>query len=309
LKEIKIFSGRSHPELAKKVCQQIGIELSPLKIETYKNGCFEAILQENVRQKTVFLIQTSLPDHCSLHEHIFELLQMINAAKNCKAEQVIIVMPYISYARSDKAYAPGMAKYGELLARFLSEGTAGLIGIDFHSERFERFFSPDYEIHHLSALSLFAEFLKKKNTKDTFLLPADMGAFKKGSILGIKSEIPFGWVEKERISDTKVKIKSITGEFAGKDVVIFDDEISTGTTLKTLAEEVKKRGAKSISFLVTHGLFVGDAINNFKDIDMLKEIIVTDTVPVREEVKRRLPLKILSVDKLLAEKIKEIAEK
>lgn len=133
-----------------------------------------------------------------------------------------------------------------------------------------------------------------------------MGALKKCSILATKLGMPFGRVEKERISDTEVEIKKIEGEFVDKDVIIFDDEISTGTTLKTLAKEVEKRRAKSITFAVTHGLFVGDVVKNFQDIKKLTEIIVTDTIPISKEIKESLPLRIVSISNLLAEEIKEI---
>lgn len=307
MKELKIFSGKSNAALAEKVCQLIRIPLGSLQCEEYKQGCFEIIFKEDVCQKTVFLIQTSLSDVNNLHRHIWELFQMINSAKNCKAEEIIVVMPYVSYARSDKIYAQGMGINGELLVRLLeSSGMTGFIGIDFHSDKFESFFSS--KVYHLSALDLLVKELKKENLENALILPADMGAFKKGSILAEKLGVPVGRVEKERISNTEVKIKSISGEFANKDVVIFDDEISTGTTLKTLAGEVERSGAKSIIFAVTHGLFVGNAVENFKEIKNLKRIIVTDTVPVTKDVQEALSLNILSVDGLLAEKIKEICE-
>lgn len=307
MKEIKIFSGESNQALAERICQRLGISLSSLQNKEYKNGCFELILEEDVCRKIVFLIQTSLPNSHSLHKHIWELFQMVNCVKNCNAEEVIIIMPYVSYARSDKTYIQGMGVNGELLVRLLEHsGMTGFIGIDFHSDKFERFFSS--RVHHLSALDLFAEALKGRNPESAFLLPADMGALKKSLILSAKLGIPLGRVEKERISDTEVKIKKIVGEFTDKDVVVFDDEIATGATLKTLAKEIEKRGPRSITFVVTHGLFLGNIIKDFQNIKKLKEIIVTDTVPIAKDLKEPLPLKVLSVDNLLAEKIKEICK-
>src|SRR3989344_3369051 len=110
IKGIKIFSGQSCRELAKKVCEKLGISLSQLRIEEFKNGCFEPILSKGIKgieNKAVFLFQTSMPDSNKLHKDIWELFQMANAAKSCKAKEVIVVMPYVSYARSDKAHAPG----------------------------------------------------------------------------------------------------------------------------------------------------------------------------------------------------------
>lgn len=307
MKEIKIFSGKSNLVLAERICQRLGSSVSSLGYKEYKNGCFELFFRENVFKKIVFLIQTSLHDASSLHNHIWELFQMIDVAKNCKAKEIIVIMPYVSYARSDKIYTQGMGINGKLLVKLLEcSGMKGFIGIDFHSDKFERFFLS--KIHHLSALDLLIEALKERDPETTFILPADMGALKKSSILAATLKMPFGKVEKERISDTEVKIKEIAGEFANKDVIIFDDEISTGATLKTLANEVEKRRAKSITFAVTHGLFVRGAVGNLQNIKKLIEIIVTDTVPIKKEVKESLPLRVLSVDNLLAEKIKEICK-
>ncbi len=304
---VKVFSGKSHPVLAERICQKLGVPLGSLKSKEYKNGCFELIFEQDICQKTVFLVQTSLPDSCNLHKNIWELFQMISFAKNCNAQEIIVVMPYVSYARSDKIYTQGMGINAKLLARLLeSSGMTGFIGIDFHSDEFERFFSS--KLHHLSAIDLLAGVLEKRNPETTFILPADMGALKKCSILAAKLGMSFGRVEKERISDTEVQVKKITGEFADKDVIIFDDEISTGTTLKTLAKEVERRRAKSITFVVTHGLFVGDVVKNFQDIKKLTEIIVTDTIPISKEIKESLPLRVVSISNLLAERIKKLID-
>ncbi|MEK7664530.1 MAG: ribose-phosphate diphosphokinase [Patescibacteria group bacterium] len=305
MNEIKIFSGRSQPELAEKVCKKLKISLSKPKIEEFKNCCFEPALGKNIKDNDIFLFQTSRPNN-DLHKDIFELLQMANAAKNSQAKKIIAVMPYVSYARSDKAYSRGMGVASELLAKLLERsGITGFVGIDFHSARFENFFSS--KVYQLSAINLLAESLKNTDPKNAFILPADMGAFEKGSILAKKLKMQIGAVEKRRVSDTEVEIKKITGDFINKDIIIFDDEISTGSTLKTLAEKIQKR-AKSISFAVTHGLFVGNAVKNFQEIKKLKQIILTDTVPISEELKKSLPLKIVSVDGLLTEKIKEICK-
>lgn len=305
MKEIKIFSGRSHPQLAKEICQRLGIPLSPLTVKEYSSGCFEVIFEQDISNNIVFIVQTSLPD--CLEKHILELFEMISFAKSCKALQVIAVMPYASYSRSDRAHTEGMGIAAELFAKLLEQsGITGIIGIDFHSERFENFFS--CQVYHLSALDLLAKYLKEKNLDNTIVLAPDKGAFKNGSVLAQKLRAPFGKVEKRRISNTEVKIENIIGDFNQKQVIIFDDEIATGGTLKTLGEEVSRKGAKNIIFAVTHGLFAGDAVKNFQNIEKLTEIIVTDTVPIKEQVKESLPLTILSVSNLLAEKIKQICD-
>jgi len=307
MKQIKIFSGRSHLQLAKETCQKLQIPLSSLAVKEYGSGCFEVIFEQSVSNNTVFLVQTSLPDPDCLEKHIWELFEMISFAKSCGAAEVIVVMPYASYSRSDRIHTEGMGIAAELFVKLLEcSGMTGFMGIDFHSERFKNFFS--CKVYHLSALDLLAKTLKERNLENTLVLAADKAALKKGSILAQKLGVEFGRVEKKRISNTEVRIENIIGigDFAQKQVIIFDDEIATGGTLKTLAEEVIKQGAKNIIFAVTHGLFVGDAVKSFQNIEKLTEIILTNTIPIKEQVKESLPLTILSVSNLLAEKIKEI---
>ena len=308
MNEVKIFSGSSSPLLAEKICQQVGVSLSPLKIKEYANGCFEIILQDSVKDCKVFLIQTSIPE--TLHRDLWELLQMVNAAKKNGAREIIVVMPYISYARSDKIYAPGMTVCGELLVRLLRKnGMTGFIGVDVHSKRFKKFFTKKTKVYHLSALSLIVRYLKKKNLNNTIVLPADKGASKSAKFLAKELNIPIGSVDKARISDTKVRIEKITVEVSGKNVIFFDDEISpVATTVTTLGRELEKRKAKSLTVAVTHASIINKTIRKLKGIKILKEIIVTDTVPIPREASELLPLRVISVAEILAETIREISE-
>jgi len=302
---MKIFSGSSSFKLAEDVCSILGVPLSHFNLNRYSNGCFEMMGEEEIGENKVFLFQTSLPDSGALHMHIWELLQMASLLKTNGAKEIIAVMPYVSYARSDKKYADKMAVCGELLANLLEKsGITAFAGVDFHSNKFESFFS--VKAYNIPAAPLFENYFKDRNLENAFFLPADGGILEKGKLLAQKLGIPCGEVKKERLSDKEVRFKEITGNFEGKDVIIFDDEISTGTTLKTLSEEVLARKAKSLEFAVTHGLFTGKAIENFKGLNKLKEIVITDTIPLRQEAMDALPIKIIPVANLLAQKIKEI---
>lgn len=325
--EIRIFSGRSHKKLAEEICRQLKIKLSQRETKDYADGCLEVILRDKVKGCKVFLIQTSVPQ--TLHRDLEELRQMINAAKEKGASEIIVVMPYVSYARSDKKYTSGMAIAARLLIELLKESgmvkvrKAGkvvrvskmtkFIGIDFHSQKFEKFLSElNVRAYHLYALPLLAKYLKTKNLQNTILLAGDKGARKKARLLAKKLDITtdsVGFVDKTRISDIEVKIENIDIEVAGKDVVVFDDEISpVATTLKALVKELRKRGAKSIEVVVTHASITQDTIRSLQKLGMIRELIVTDTVPILEEARRLLPLRVLSVVGLIAEKIKEISE-
>ena len=302
---LKIFSGSSCPELAARVCKKLGVNLSPVQIEQYSNGCFEVILGENIRGCKVFLIQTSpLRD---LHQNLWELYEMVNAACKASAKEINVVMPYVSYARSDKKYTGRMPIAGKLFTQFLE--TAGMdrfVGIDFHSPEFEGFFDLKTRVDHLRAYPLIINFLKSKDLTKAVLLPGDDGASKKVAKFSEGIGVPCGNVKKRRISDTKVIIDSIEGEIKDKDVFIIDDEICAATTIKEVGKKVEELGANSLTVVATHGLFVGKAIDNLKSIKILKEIAVTDTVPIADEVKKNLPLTIIPIDELLSRAILEI---
>ena len=308
MSRVKIFSGSSHPALVKKICQQLHVSLGSLTIQEYNNGCFEAILKENVCGCPVFLIQTSLPDIHKLHRHLWELCQMVDAAWKSGAKETIVVMPYNSYARSDKIHTPGMALSAELLVKLLeASGMKKFIGVDLHSKEFEKFFSKKIQVYHLSALPLTARYLKERESENTIVLPADQGATDSARYLAEYLSIPMGRVEKERISDMKVKIKKINGEISGKNVIVVDDEISTGTTIKILGRKLEQMKAQSLTVALTHGLFIKRAVEDLQKLRILKEIIVTDTVPIFPKTKKILPLKVLSVAGILARTIAKIS--
>lgn len=308
LKKIKVFSGSSYPALAEEICKQLGIPLSSLETKKYKNGCFEVILKGNIQDKRVFIIQTSLPNENLLHKHIWELYQIVEAAVRSNAKEVIVIMPYVSYARSDKRYKPNMAINGELLVKILEKlGMKGFIGINPHSSLFKDFFYSANYVRLVSAESLIIDRLKKMDLQNTILLSGDASTFPQASYMGEQLGIPVGRVEKERINDSQVRIKIIGREIMGKNIIIFDDEISTGTTIITLIKEAKKKGAKKIIIATIHGLFAGDAVRNLQKIEDLEQIIVTDTVPISKEARESLPLIVISVAGVLAEEIKKFS--
>jgi ribose-phosphate pyrophosphokinase len=308
MNRLKIFSGSSYPELAESICRELGIKLSPIKKELYLNGCFEIILEDNVRGCSVFIIQTSLPDPALLHQHIFETFQMINAAYKASAKEVTLVMPHFSYARSDKKWTGRMPIVLTLLASFFAEaGMKRIVGVEFHSPQGQSAFSTRTIVDHLETLSLFFHYFKEKNLNrdNAIILPGDEGFHKRAEKLGSLLQVPVGSVEKTRVSGEKVRISSIHGPIAHRKVIVFDDEILTGGTMKEIVERAVEKEAKSITLVATHALFKGKAIENLSS-PHIEEIVVTDTVPIPKEFKDRLPLVVLPIAPLLASAIREI---
>lgn len=307
---LKIFAGSSCKELGEAVCGQLGTKLSPIKIYHYQTGCFEVALDDNVRGCKVFLLQSSLPNENSLHRHIWELLQMINAAKKASAKKITAVIPYLSYARSDKKWRGRMSIAGKLFAAMLEKaGMDGIIGVDFHSPEFQGFFDTDTIVDNLQTLPLLAQYLTAKHfpSKKTIILPGDGGFYEEAKELGARLNIPVGSVKKKRLDSNTVQIEEIEGKIKGKHVIIADDEICTAGTTSAVAEKAHQLGAISIVIVATHGLFQGEAISRLKH-PWINEIVVADTIPFPREklLKAGLPIKIVSIVPLLAAAIREI---
>lgn len=307
---LRIFSGSSYPELGESVAECLGIAPSPIKVHPYKNGCFEVVLGENVRGCHVFLIQTSLPDPQLLHYHLFELLQMVNAAFKASAKEITVVMPHLSYARSDKKWTGRMPIVATLLAAILRQaGMRRMVGVDFHSPQFESSFSTLTVVDHLRTLPLIGHHLKEKglSKQEAFILPGDEGFHKRAESLGELLGLEVGSVEKTRLGPEEVAISAISGEVENKKVIVFDDEICTASTMAEITRQLQQKQVRGIIVVATHALFQGKAKENLSS-PLVEEVVVTDTVPIPSSLKEELPLSVIPVAPLLAQAIREIYE-
>ena len=314
MKRLKIVSGSSHPNLAQRIAEHIGVECVTPEVFEYSTGCFEMAIPTNVRGCRVFIIQTSLPDIKAHAHYLLEASLLINAARKSSASEITLVWPYFSWARSDKKWRRGMGIAGTLFANLLvSAGMDRFVVVDLHSPQFEGVFPPTTIVDHLRTLPLFARYiyqlikLGKLNKNKTIILPGDEGIHKTAEELGEALGIEVGSTIKTRISSSRVIIRGLAGDFRDKTVIIYDDEICTGGTVRTLVAHLEKEGAKGIYLMATHGVFNKKTITNLTH-SLIQEIVVTDTLPIPYEYKEKLPLKIISLAPFLGEAIREIYE-
>jgi len=305
MEEVAIISGTAHPELGKKIASILGKECIFPEIYHYPTGDFELSLPTRVRRKTVFIIQTFPAKNVPYFT--LELLFLTNAAYKASAEEVTVIVPHLGWDQSDKKWRGRMPIVGELIAAFIYQcGAKRYVGVQFHSPQFPGFFPLPVIVDHLVADQILLDYvLKEKLNKGAVLLPGDLGFSKIARKLADKLGIPLVEVEKERTSGHKVKIHKIYGSVKGKRLIIWDDKIVEGTTIRAIAEYVEKRGAKEITVIATHGLFGGKAIENLNH-PLIKRIIVTDSIP-HEKILNKLPIVEVSIAPLLAEAIREIA--
>ena len=295
----RIFSGSAHPELAREICQYLGMPLSPSKTTRFLNDNIYVQLQESVREKHVFILQPLCPP---ANDNLVELLLMCDAARSASARRVTAVIPFFSYARSDKKDVPRISIAARLIADLLvTAGVNHVVTMTLHSPQVHGFFSVPTD--HLADRYVFAHYLQQRDLSNTVLLAPDLGHAKTASKLARQLGLPLAAANKERIDDLTVVTSEIVGVVAGKDVIIYDDEVSTAGTVVETVRLLQKYGAHSATLVCAHGLFTGPAIERLRDLDFLGEIVTTNTVPIPTE-KRLSNMTILSVGPVFGETIR-----
>jgi len=306
--DVRFFCGRSHPELAAKITAYLEVPLEKTHFSRFSNDNLYIQLGASVRGRMVYIIQSLVPP---VNDHLMELFMMLDIARSAGAKEVHAVVPYFSYARSDKKDAPRISITARLIADLIqTAGATHVMTMTLHSPQVHGFFSVPTDP--LTARHLFARYLIEKaqrlgqefSKKETVVVAPDYGragsAGRLADLLGLSSIA----AEKERISDTQVRIsKLILKQLKGfRKVIIYDDEIATGGSVLTLSKMLVQGGVESIIVVCTHGLFIGDALTNIAQIPQVTEIITTDTVPIPPE--KRLPkLTVLSVAPVIGDAI------
>ena len=301
MREITIFSGNAHPELVTEVCSCLGVQLSPATIRRFSNDCLYVQLNANCREGDVFLIQPLVPP---VQEHLMELLFMLDAARGASAARTTAVIPYYSYARSDKKDAPRISIAGRLVADLLvAAGANRVLTMTLHSAQVHGFFS--VPVDHLNALNVLARHFRDRDLSKTVVVSPDLGHAKSASQFARLLRLPVAAGNKQRISDEKVVIDMIVGDVEGKDVIILDDEIANGGTIFEILRHLHERNVGRIAIACTHGLFTGNAIERLRAQQDIAEIVTTNTVPLSAD--KRLPnMRVLSIAPLMAEAIRRI---
>ena len=301
MRDITVFSGSAHPELAAEICDYLETPLEPCQIRRFANDCLEVQLQANCRERDVFLIQPLVPP---VQEHLMELLLMLDAARGASAARITVVLPHYAYARSDKKDAPRISIGGKLVADLLATaGASRVLAVTLHSPQVHGFFG--IPVDHLHALRELSEHFTKGDLRQAVVVSPDLGNAKEAAAFARLLKVPVAAGAKQRFSDDVVRISAIIGEIEGRDVIVLDDEIAKGSTVTELLSHLRDRGARSVRVACTHGLFSAGALERLAARPDVEEIVCTNTVPLHED--RRVPkLTVLSVAPALAEAMRRI---
>jgi ribose-phosphate pyrophosphokinase len=301
-KRLMVFAGRSHPELATKIVERLGVELGEIELTTFANGETYCRYCESIRGADVFLVQTGCTP---VDQNIMELLFMIQAARLASAKRISAVIPWFPYSRQDRKAKPREPISSRLLADMIqAAGADRLLTMDLHAGQVQGFFT--IPVDHMTALPLFAQHFRDLGLTGERVVSVapDAGRARHAVRFAEMIDAEFAIMNKTRPSHDIASVTEITGRVKGKVAIVGDDNISTGHTLLQGARALREAGAEEVWVFATHGLFAGDALERFGEAD-LAGIVVTDTVPV-DPIRRPERMTVLSVSGILAETIMNV---
>lgn len=300
LDDLYLFSGQSNIPLAQKIAEYVGVPLQKTSYKRFSNDNLWVQLGESVRGKDVFIIQ-SLSEPVS--DYLMQMLMMINIARAGDARRVTAVVPYFSYSRSDKKDAPRVCITARLAADLIeTAGADRIITMTLHSEQVHGFFQ--IPLDHLTSQSVFLEHFEKYRNTDTVIVSPDVGYAKEATTLARYLNLPVAIGSKVRLGDTNVRIDAILGSGAVHErAIIMDDEIATGGSMTKTLEAIHKMGTEHFSVACTHAVFTNNAAQNLNAIDVVDEIVVTDTVWIPDEKRNLEKVTMLSLANVLGEAI------
>src|SRR4051794_35590781 len=300
---IKIFTGSANPALALEMCKQLGLELGQLKLRRFSDGEINLQLLENVRGADCFVVQPT----CSPVEfHLMEVLCMLDALKRASAERVTAVLPYYGYGRQDRKDKPRVPISAKLVASLLERaGADRVMALDLHAAQIQGFF--DVPVDHLFFRPVTVDYLKAQGMEDLTVVSPDAGGVERARSIAKRLNARLAIIDKRREEANVAEVMNVIGDVAGQNCLLVDDLIDTAGTLVKGAEALMEQGAASVTACATHAVLSGPAVCRIEE-SCLREVVVSNSIPLSQEAKKSNRIKSLSVATLLAEAIRSIHE-
>ena len=301
LDKLKVFSGNSNTLLAQEISKELQIPLGKANVKKFGDGEIQVEIEENVRGMDVFVVQSTCTP---VNVYLMELLIMMDALKRASAERVTAVIPYYGYARQDRKVAPRAPITAKLIADLITTaGASRVLTIDLHAGQIQGFFN--IPVDHLYSAPVMIEFIKKKFADSLVIVSPDAGGVERARAFGKRLGATLAIIDKRRPEPNQSSVMNIIGEIKDKTALLLDDMVDTAGTLAQSADALLKAGAKRVAACCTHPVLSGAAIERINK-SALQELVVTDTIPLREEAESCKKIVVLSVSKLLGEAIKRI---
>jgi ribose-phosphate pyrophosphokinase len=294
---LMLLAGTPSRALAEAAATHMEIPLARVTLRRFADGEIFVRIDENVRGRDVFIIQSTMPPA----ENLVELLLLIDAAKRASAERVTAVIPYFGYARQDRKDQPRVAIGAKLVANMVtSAGADRVLSVDFHQHQIQGFF--DIPVDHLYAAPVFTRYFREKHLDNLVVVSPDVGSAKMARGFAKRLGATMGIIDKRRPTANVSEVMHVIGDVEGKDCLLADDMIDTAGTMSEAAYALKARGARDVYGCATHALLSGPAVERLSAAPF-KEIVVTDTIPVPEE-KRFSSLTVLPVTELIGRAVR-----
>lgn len=300
---MKVFSGSSNPQLARRIAGYLNIELGRSVLDRFADGEIHFYIDENVRGEDVFVIQSGCSD---ANFHLMELFLMLDAFKRASAGRITAVIPYFAYARQDWKDRPRVPISARLMADLLeTAGANRVLTMDLHSPQIQGFFS--IPVDNLMAAPVIANHIRTLNLANLTIVSPDAGGVGRARVFAKRLDARLAIIDKRRPAPNVAQVLHVIGDVKDQDVVIFDDMVDTAGTLTLGVEALKREGARRIFAACTHPVLSGEAVERIEKSG-LEKVFVTDTIPLKDKASRSNRFQMLSVAELFGEAIRRINE-
>ena len=302
--DMKLFTGNATPELAQKIADRLFIKLGNAAVGRFSDGEISVQINENVRGGDIFIIQSTC---APTNDNLMELIVMVDALRRASAGRITAVIPYFGYARQDRRVRSSRVPItAKVVADFLSSVRVDrVLTVDLHAEQIQGFF--DVPVDNVFGSPVLLEDMLVKKLEDPVVVSPDIGGVVRArAIAKLLDDTDIAIIDKRRPRANVSQVMHLIGDVKDRDCVIVDDMIDTGGTLCKAAEALKERGAKRVFAYATHAVFSGVAAKNIAE-SMIDEVIITDSIPLSDEMKAIGKVKMLTLAPMLAEAIRRIS--
>jgi len=297
---MQVFSGSANPDLAKRVCSYLGIDLGRAEFSRFPDGEIDVKVHDDVRGCDVFLIQPTAPP---VNEHLMELLVLIDCVRRASAERITAVIPYFGYARQDRKAEGRVPITAKLVANLITTaGADRVLAVDLHAPQIQGFF--DIPVDHLHAAKVLLSHFKKLDIPNLVVVSPDVGGIKMARAYAKRLGAELAIVDKRRSGPKDVEAVHVIGDVDGRNAILVDDMISTGTSVTEAARTLRERGARKVYLCATHAVLCADALEKIRRASP-DATVVTDSIPLGAKAESGL-FTVRSIDTLIGEAIRRI---
>jgi ribose-phosphate pyrophosphokinase len=300
---LKILSGNANLPLVRAICAELGTQVGGAIVKSFSDGEIWVQIEENVRGGDVFIVQ---PTCTPVERHLMEIIFMIDALKRASADRITAVIPYYGYARQDRKDRSRVPISAKVVASMLERaGADRILALDLHAAQIQGFF--DIPVDHLFSTPVMIEYFRSTDLSKTIVVSPDAGGVERARAFAKRLEVPLAIIDKRRDAPNVAEVMHIIGDVSGKDCLMIDDLIDTAGTLIKGCESLLKAGARSVSACATHAVLSGPAVERISQSG-LKEVVFSDSIPLREAAAACGKIRVLTVARLLARAIRSINE-